>query len=67
MKSFVAHTSAQRNCQGELQAYWKACAAIRDGETATGVADLLIIAWTRSPVLRQRVRQVLAKHGATFH
>ncbi|MEO3473393.1 hypothetical protein AAFN86_16105 [Roseomonas sp. CAU 1739] len=67
MESLATHTSSQQNGQGEVQAYWKACTAIREGETAIGVADLLTIAWTRSPILRQRVRQVLAKHGANFH
>jgi len=67
METVIARTSSQPDCRAEVEAYWKACAAIREGEVAAGVADLLALTWARSPVLRERVRQVLAKHGAAIH
>lgn len=67
METIIARTSSQPDCGAEVEAYWKACAAIREGKVATGVADLLPLTWARSPVLRERVRQVLARHGAAIH
>ncbi|MEO3474332.1 hypothetical protein AAFN86_20865 [Roseomonas sp. CAU 1739] len=45
--------------------YWRACAALRVGEVAAGIAPLLALAWASSPVLRARVRAVLANYGLT--
>jgi hypothetical protein len=67
METITARTWSHRDCGTEVEAYWKACAAIREGEVAAGVADLLPLTWARSPVLRERVRAVLAKHGAAIH
>lgn len=43
--------------------YWRACASLRAGEIAAGIAPLLAFAWTPTPALRARVRAVLADHG----
>jgi hypothetical protein len=67
MEPIAARTSSRPDRGAEVEAYWKACAAIRDGAVAEGVAELLPLSCTRSPVLRERVRQVLAKHGAALH
>lgn len=67
MNHRVARIASGADRGAEVEAYWKACAAIRDGEVAAGVARLVPLAGTRSAVLRERVRQVLAKHGAAMH
>jgi hypothetical protein len=67
MEPVAARTSSRPDRGAEVEASWKACAAIREGEVAAGVAGLLPLSATRSPVLRERVRQVLAKHGAAIH
>ena len=67
METMLERTSSHANHEVEVGIYWKACAAIRHGEVATGVADLLPLVWARSPVLRSLVRTVLAKHGAVIH
>lgn len=67
METSVARTSSRPDRGAEVEAYWKACAAIREGEIAAGAADLLPLTWARSPILRERVRQVLAKHAAAIH
>lgn len=66
MGSIIARSS-QPAFQTEAEAFWKACATIRGGEIAAGVADLLPLTWASSPLLRERVRQVLARHGAAIH
>lgn len=67
METVIARTSSQQDCTTEAETYWKACAAIRDGAIAAGIADLLPLTWSRSVILRERVRQMLAKHGAAIH
>ncbi|MEO3475989.1 hypothetical protein AAFN86_29375 [Roseomonas sp. CAU 1739] len=67
METIIARTSSQPDGSAEAEIYWKACAAIRDGEVAAGVADLLPLTWARSLLVRERARQVLAKHGAAIH
>ena len=67
METIIARTSSQPNCVAEAEVYWRACAAIREGEVAAGVADLLPLTWARSLLVRERARQVLAKHGAAVH
>ncbi|NMJ41389.1 hypothetical protein GWK16_09070 [Roseomonas sp. JC162] len=67
METTIPRIPSQADRGTEVEIYWKACAAIRDGETAVGIADLLPLTWSRSSILRERVRQVLAKHGAAIH
>jgi len=67
MNTPLSRTAQQADRRAEVEAYWKACAEIRDGEVAIGIADLLPLAWTGSPILRKCVRRVLAKHGAALH
>ena len=67
MDTMLERTSFHSDREVEVGIYWKACAAIRHGEVAAGVADLLPLAWARSPVLRSIVRTELARHGAMIH
>ncbi len=46
--------------------FWKACASIRAGDTVAAIEPLLTLAWASSPVLRVRVRAVLADYGVTI-
>jgi hypothetical protein len=66
MEALSARTSSQPDCGHEAEAYWKACAEIREGKIAAGVADLLPLTWAKSPVLRERVRLILTKDGAAI-
>ncbi|MBW6399870.1 hypothetical protein KPL78_18570 [Roseomonas sp. HJA6] len=67
MKTMLSRTSSPPDRRAEVEVYWKACAEIRDGEIAIGIADMLLLAGTGSPVLRRCVRRVLAKHGTVLH
>ncbi len=67
METMLERTSFHSAREAEVGIYWKACATIRHGEVAAGLADLLPLAWAQSPVLRSLVRTVLAKHGAVIH
>ncbi len=67
MDTISRRTALHPDRETEVGIYWQACATIRHGEVAAGVADLLPLAWAQSPVLRSIVRTVLAKHGAMIH
>ncbi|MBR0653279.1 hypothetical protein GXW78_26740 [Roseomonas terrae] len=67
MQPLVASNASPPNSGAQVEAYWKACAEIRRGELAIGIADLLPLAWSRLPTLRACVRKELARHGAAIH
>ncbi len=67
MEDIIARASTPVNHGAEAEVFWKACAAIRAGELAAGVADLLPLTWARSQLVRERARRVLSEHGAAIH
>jgi hypothetical protein len=58
-----ARGKGERLAGADATTFWRACAALRAGEIAAGIAPLLTLAWAASPIVRARVRAVLADYG----
>lgn len=54
-----------RTTAADAALYWRASTALRAGDSTTGIADMLRLAWAPCIALRDRARAALAAFGCT--